>query len=255
MPGIVLLIDRSDLSRIIYHALDTEFTVDAVIREEKPSRFRFLKRRLKKLGLPTVFGQIAFATCIAALLRREASGRRQELLLRYGMDESPIPARNLIDVPSINDPEVIALLENLSPQLVVVNGTRIIDETVLNSTPAIFLNIHVGITPLYRGVHGGYWALASGHPEHFGVTVHKIDKGIDTGEIIAQERLTPTATDNFCTYPLLQIAGSIPLLKQAVRDALSGSLRTAAPPAGQSRLWTHPTALQYLKCRIARGVR
>ena len=186
MPGIVLLIDPSDLSRIVYNALADEFRIEAVIREAKPARSSLLKRRLGRLGWRTVFGQIAFATFIIPLLRIEGAGRRRKLLLQYGLNESPLPPSRVVDVPSVNDLQTIALLKDLSPQLVIVNGTRILNETVLNATGATFLNTHVGVTPLYRGVHGGYWALASGDPEFFGVTIHKIDKGIDTGEVVSQ---------------------------------------------------------------------
>ena len=41
--------------------------------------------------------------------------------------------------------------------------------------------MHAGITPQYRGVHGGYWAVVNNDPEHCGVTIHFVDKGIDTG--------------------------------------------------------------------------
>ena len=148
----------------------------------------------------------------------------------------------MIDVASVNDGRTVALLKEFSPRVVVVNGTRILDENLLNATSAVFLNTHVGITPLYRGVHGGYWALAVGDPEHCGVTVHKIDKGIDTGAIVAQALIKPTAADNFSTYPLLQIANAIPLLRQAIRDALDGKLETLPAPVGKSQLWSHPTA-------------
>ena len=43
------------------------------------------------------------------------------------------------------------------------------------------INMHAGITLRYRGVHGGYWALAEQHPEWVGTTVHLVDPGIDTG--------------------------------------------------------------------------
>src|SRR5438093_9923670 len=48
---------------------------------------------------------------------------------------------------------------------VVVNGTRIISEAVLTASDAVFINMHAGITPKYRGVHGGYWALYNGDGE------------------------------------------------------------------------------------------
>lgn len=247
--------DDSDLSRILYHSLAVEFNVKAVIREAKVPRLTFLKRRLRKLGWRTLLGQIVFAKCLIPLLRWEASRRRADILLQYELDETPIPVEHVIDVRSVNDVETVTLLQKLSPQVIVVNGTRILEEQLLRATSAVFLNAHVGITPLYRGVHGGYWALASGDPQHFGVTIHKIDKGIDTGEIVAQASIKPDAADNFSTYPLLQIAIAIPLLKRVLRDAISGKLETMPVPRGKSRLWSHPTVFQYLKSRITLGIR
>ena len=167
----------------------------------------------------------------------------------------PYRAECVVDVPLVNDTRTVTLLKELAPRVVVVNGTRILEEKVLNATSAVFLNTHVGITPLYRGVHGGYWALVAGDLDHCGVTVHKIDRGIDTGAIVAQALIKPASMDNFSTYPLLQIANAIPLLKQAVRDALNGTLETLPAPMGQSQLWSHPTAYQYLKNRIVLGIR
>jgi len=255
LPGLVLLVDDSDLSRIIYHALAGEFTIEAVVREAKVSRSTFLKRRVKRLGWRTLLGQIVFAKCLIPLLRRETALRRADILRQYGMDDAPIPAECVIDVRSVNDVQTEALLRKLSPRVIVVNGTRVLEEKLLSATSGVILNTHVGITPLYRGVHGGYWALASCDPEHCGVTIHKVDKGIDTGEVVAQALMQPADSDNFSTYPLLQIAIAIPLLKQAIRDAVNGTLETMPAPAGISKLWSHPTIFQYLKHRIMLGIR
>jgi len=255
LHGIVLLVDNSDLSRIIYNALANEFDIDGVVREAKVPRSTFLKKRLRRLGWCTLAGQIIFTKCVVPLLKLEATRRRADLLQQYGMDEAPIPMERVIDVRSVNEAQAVALLQKLSPRVIVVNGTRILEERLLHATGAVFLNTHVGITPLYRGVHGGYWALASGDSEDFGVTIHKVDTGIDTGDIVAQALTKPADTDNFSTYPLLQIAFAIPLLKQAIRDAVAGKLETLSAPAGKSMLWSHPTAFQYLKNRIVRGIR
>jgi folate-dependent phosphoribosylglycinamide formyltransferase PurN len=255
LSGIILLMDNSDLSRIIYHALTKEFTLDAVIRETKIERSSFIRKRLRKLGWRILLGQILFVKCVVPLLRRGARKRRSEILQQHGMNEDLLPIGQVTDVRSVNDIEVSALLKRLAPKVVVVNGTRILNEELLQSTDAFFLNIHVGITPLYRGVHGGYWALVSGDQEHCGVTIHKIDKGIDTGAIIEQTIIVPTKADNFSTYPLLQIAAAIPFLKQVIRDAIDGNLKTRPAPDGKSRLWTHPTISQYLKNRFAHSVR
>jgi folate-dependent phosphoribosylglycinamide formyltransferase PurN len=255
LGGIVLLLDNSDLSRIVYHALVGEFSIEAVVREAAVPRWAFLKRRLKKLGWRTVWGQIVFAKCVVPLLRQEGSKRRADIILRYGLDDTSIPAARVIDVRSVNDVEVSVLLQKVSPRVVVVNGTRILEERLLKATSGVFLNTHVGITPLYRGVHGGYWALVARDLDHCGVTVHKIDSGIDTGEIVAQALVQPCDADNFFTYPLLQVAIAIPLLKQAIRDVLDGNLKATFGPEGKSKLWSHPTFFQYLKYRLMNGVR
>jgi len=141
----------------------------------------------------------------------------------------------------------------LSARCGVVNGTRIISKKVLSSVACPFLNTHAGITPLYRGVHGGFWALANNDAAHCGASVHVVDAGIDTGGIVAQAMIYPTTADNFATYPLLQLAAGLPLLAQAVDDVLAGRLQIRPAPAGPSRLWSHPTLSQYLRACL-RGV-
>ncbi len=255
MPGIVMLVGKDPISNIMYHALSQSFTIDAVIREEKPALAGFLKRRIKKLGLRKVFGQLLFSAAIVPVVSRQSRRRIQQIISSNNLNTSEIPANKVIEVPSVNSDITIAELKRLSPAVVVVNGTRIIQEKVLGCVDAVFLNTHAGITPMYRGVHGGYWALARGDAGNCGVTVHKVDKGIDTGSIVGQATISPTAEDTFSTYPLLQSACAIPLLERAVEGALARRLSTTAPRSAKSQLWSHPTAWQYLKNRMKFGIR
>jgi folate-dependent phosphoribosylglycinamide formyltransferase PurN len=105
-------------------------------------------------------------------------------------------------------------------------------------------------------VHGGYWALAEGRPDFVGTTVHLVDKGIDTGTIIAQAHFEVTKHDNFATYPYLHTAAGISILVPAVRAALAGNIAFQEPPdTVGSRLRHHPSAWFYLKNRLLRGIR
>ena len=112
--------------------------------------------------------------------------------------------------------------------------------------------MHVGITPKYRGVHGGYWALVKNDSENCGVTIHFVDAGIDTGEVIFQQRITVTNKDNFVTYPLLQLSEGIPYMKKALQDIIKGQIVTKKNPQ-ESFLWYHPTIWQYLYHRVING--
>lgn len=46
------------------------------------------------------------------------------------------------------------------------------------------LNIHMGISPYYRGCSCNFWAIYDGHPEMVGATIHLLSKGLDSGEIL-----------------------------------------------------------------------
>jgi len=166
-----------------------------------------------------------------------------------------MPAAILTKVTSVNSDETIHLLQELQPSVVVVSGTRIIAAKVLHCTPTVFINMHAGITPMYRGVHGGYWALVKHDVEACGVTVHEVDTGVDTGRILGQTRITPNGSDNFATYGFLQLVAGLPLLKKAIADACAGRLQPLAAPAGASQLWTHPTLTQYVYHWVKSGVK
>ena len=140
------------------------------------------------------------------------------------------------------------------PDVVILNGTRIVSHAVLTCCQATFLNTHCGITPKYRGVHGGYWAFASGDAAHAGVTVHVVDSGIDTGGVIYQGIIERDEADNFCSYPVRQYLVGIPLMLKALREVANGSLRTRDNEL-PSQLWFHPTVWQYFYGRFVKGVK
>lgn len=245
---IVFLCTDSRYSRIMYHGLATHADVAAIIVEKPVSLTRLVRRRMEKLGLTATLGQLLFIVC-NKLLARFSAKRIRELVSAYGLDDAPLPENLTILVDTVNSPRTIALLRELAPDAVVVNGTRIISREVLDAIETPFLNTHMGITPRYRGVHGGYWAIANDDRENCGVTVHLVDAGIDTGGVLYQDAIAVDERDDFNTYPIHQIAKAIPLMKSALEDVRTHDLRTV-PGVLPSRLWHHPTLFEYLRNRI-----
>jgi folate-dependent phosphoribosylglycinamide formyltransferase PurN len=252
---VVMLIGGGISSRILYHGLKLKIRMGPVIEEAPVSRSVFVKRRISRLGLPKVAGQIAFQMLAVRCLNAASRRRVRQIIAEHGLCSDPIDPQVVRKVDSVNSEQTISLLRDLNPKVVLVNGTRIISEKVLKSVDAVFINTHVGITPLYRGVHGAYWSLVDRNPQACGVTVHLIDRGIDSGAVLEQALIQPTERDNFTTYPLLQMAAALPLVERTVQAALAGSLRTKDVPDGQSRLWTHPTLGEYLWNRFRLGVK
>jgi folate-dependent phosphoribosylglycinamide formyltransferase PurN len=255
MSLVMLTARTTALAPVVYNAVARRHPIARVLVEEPASRVRLLARRVRRLGLSTVAGQVLFQALAAPVLARGAQQRVRELHAEYALDATPIPADAIVRVRSMNHPETLALLADLAPRVVLVFGTRILARETLAAADARFINLHAGITPLYRGVHGGYWALHDGHPEHFGATVHVVDAGIDTGAILGQVYVTPTQRDDFATYPLLQTAAALPMLVEVIGRALAGELAPQAAPAGDSRLRSHPTLGSYLRARVGRGLK
>jgi methionyl-tRNA formyltransferase len=153
-----------------------------------------------------------------------------------------------VDVPDINAPATVELLRTVSSSCGVLSGTSVVRSPILERFPT-WLNIHCGITPRYRGVHGAFWAVYEGRPDLAGVTVHQVDAGIDTGAIVAQELIEVGSADTYRTLPVKQYLAGAPLMVAAVRAALDGSLRTYRRPELESRLWSSPGVLEYMRFR------
>lgn len=243
---IILLCTECYSTTALYNYLDKDYPIAALITEEPLRGMALAKRRFKRLGFFRVCGQIAFSLLIVPLLNLFSKKRIQEIKKFYSFDLSSIPKEKFTHFQTVNEEGCILLLEKMKPDIVIVNGTRIISKKLLDRCNAVFINIHAGITPQYRGVHGGYWAVVNNDPEHCGVTIHLVDKGIDTGGVLYQNKLALNHQDNFTTYPYLQLGEGLPLLKKAVEDVVYGKLKPEITSTALSNLWYHPTIWQYL---------
>jgi folate-dependent phosphoribosylglycinamide formyltransferase PurN len=250
---IILLGSNNPTTWIVYNELVEQFGTFPAIIEQPLPRSKLLKTRIRKLGLLRVASQVGFASFLRPILRLRGAARIHYLKKLHGLEAIAPMSDAIQHVESVNGLACHALLDELNPDIVVVNGTRILTRKTLAKLNATVINTHQGITPGYRGAHGAYWALAQNDPKHCGVTVHLVDEGIDTGNIIAQAMIVPDKDDTFVTYPYLQTAKALDLLVQAVRDAISGNLKTR-PISGSSAVWYHPGLFQYLGLAL-RGVR
>lgn len=252
---IVLLGGTGLSTSILYNSVNASHGIALIILEEKENSKVFIKRRIKRLGLVTVLGQLAFQVVVSKFLTVFSKKRRLELIQELKLDLTEIPENKIRRVKSVNAPETLALLQETNPDLIIVNGTRIISKKIISSVNCRFINTHAGITPKYRGVHGAYWALANNDLENCGVTVHFVDEGIDTGTVIAQKRVVPQKKDNFTTYPLLQLSAGLELLNNAITSYFDKTLTEQKEVTTESNLWYHPTAWFYLYNRIFKNIK
>src|SRR5688572_29134294 len=107
-------------------------------------------------------------------------------------------ARNLpvLQPLKARDPNFVAQLRELNPDLIVVAAYgQILPQSILDLPRFGCLNVHTSLLPKYRGAAPIQWAILDGDPET-GVTIMKMDAGLDTGDMLAEVRTPISDTDN-----------------------------------------------------------
>lgn len=143
----------------------------------------------------------------------------QDTVLRKKASLSGIP---FIVHPDINCTDFISKIAPYACDLFVsMSFNQIFRKTTLDLSPLGTINCHAGKLPFYRGRNILNWVLINDETE-FGITVHYVDEGIDTGDIIRQECFPITDQDDYGTLLTRAYEGCADLLILAVEDILRG---------------------------------
>ena len=119
----------------------------------------------------------------------------------------------------------------LAPDLIVVAAYgQILPQDLLDVPRHGCLNVHTSLLPKYRGAAPIQWAILNGDAET-GVTIMKMDAGLDTGAIVSEARTAITAEDNSQTLHdrLAHLGGA--LLARTIPDFVAGKIIPQPQPA------------------------
>lgn len=141
------------------------------------------------------------------------------------------------------DPDFVAALQRLAPQaIVVVAYGQILRRAVLDLPPLGCVNLHASLLPELRGAAPIAWAILRGYRETGNTTIF-MDEGMDTGDIILQERepispddtagdlahrLAPRGAELLCRTLALIEAGRAPRIPQDPARATYAPMLTPA---------------------------
>jgi methionyl-tRNA formyltransferase len=122
-------------------------------------------------------------------------------------------------------------LRQLAPDLIVVIAYgQILPRAILDLPKYGCLNVHTSLLPKYRGAAPIQWAVLEDEKET-GVTIMKMDEGLDTGDIVAVEKTPIVPEDNASTLHdrLGQIGAE--LLVRTIPDYIAGKIKPQKQPA------------------------
>lgn len=176
---IVLWIGNESNQIALARKISDLYPIDTIILESKK------KRRRVTFGL-------LIQKIIEKLFLSEISKSWFGMLSFYKKNSIELISANVIHTENINSDDIYRKTKDINPDLIIVSGTRLIKDKLLSLNPKIgTLNLHTGLSPYIKGgPNCTNWCIAAQQFHLIGNTIMWIDKGIDSGRIIASE-LTP----------------------------------------------------------------
>lgn len=152
--------------------------------------------------------------------------------------------------PFLNSQKTIDIVKNSEPDLGLSLGNSYISSKVFSIPRYGMLNIHGEVLPDFQNAQSVIWQIFEGRPET-GYTIHKIDKNIDTGDIILQEKFPIVFKDSLpdtvkfnCGLILQRAAQGLVKVLNDYNYYFQHSYKQ-----GKGKSYTTPTFRQYLKIK------
>jgi peptidoglycan/xylan/chitin deacetylase (PgdA/CDA1 family)/folate-dependent phosphoribosylglycinamide formyltransferase PurN len=152
---------------------------------------------------------------------------------------------NLHNVKDIHSNAGIEFIKSLNPDLMVVCGSGILRKSVFTIPHIGTINLHQGEVPRYRGAPPGFWELWN-NEKQAGVTIHFIDEGVDTGEVILKELVPIFEYDTLISLQKKLAEVSLKLYSEAIKLVACGTNQSIPQPKNIGKQYYFPTLYQRL---------
>jgi phosphoribosylglycinamide formyltransferase-1 len=154
----------------------------AVLGSGKGSNFVAIQEAILAGDLTARIGLVVSDLAEAPILARAAA---------FGLPTATLPPSLFrTKLSPEGEAALVELLRRHEIEWVILAGyMRVVKEPLLNAFPNRIINIHPSLLPAFKGLKAWEQALAAGVKET-GCTVHFVNRDVDAGEIIAQERVS-----------------------------------------------------------------
>jgi folate-dependent phosphoribosylglycinamide formyltransferase PurN len=158
-----------------------------VIRDGPGRLWRAARRELRRIGPLRFADVIAFRLYARLVLaRRDAAWQTRELARLRERYPARLGAVPRVTVASPNSDAARNFLARHRPDLVIARCKFILKPAIFRQARVGTFALHPGICPEYRNAHGCFWALVRRDLKRVGMTLLKIDEGVDTGPVYLQ---------------------------------------------------------------------
>jgi hypothetical protein len=220
-----------------------------LVIHEPPGRLgRRVRYELARVGPARLIDVLAFRLYYKLrLARRDRAWEHEKVarLIRSRYPHPPMPSQRL-DTSDPNSAESVAFLAGLQADVLVARCRMLLSESVFSIPVHGTFVLHPGVVPEYRNSHGCFWALARRDLDRVGLTLLRIDAGVDTGPVYGY--FTCDYDERTETHVVIQKRMVLDNL-DAIRDRLLEISRGDAEPLDTSgrasRAWGQPWLSAY----------
>lgn len=251
MRTVLIYHDEADLDREVmtrWLASFSELAGRVVIREERKRALMRTRRELGRVGILRFADVLAFrAYYKLALQRGDRSWERayaETLKSRYPELSPGVPT---LYAHSPNTAEVEQFLRSAAPDLMIARCKFILKQSVFSIPRLGTFVLHPGICPDYRNAHGCFWALATDDLRNVGMTLLRIDKGVDTGPVFGYYSYDyDEAHESHVVIQHRVVYENLAALQRKLLEIGEGRAEPLATQGRPSRAWGQPWLSKHL---------
>jgi folate-dependent phosphoribosylglycinamide formyltransferase PurN len=227
-----------------------------VLRETGKRARRRISTEIKRVGPLRFIDVLAFRLYYRLFLakqdRRWEDQKLEELRAIY-------PALKNVPVlmtHSPNSEEAERFIQERRPDIMIARCKSLLKETIFSIPTKGTLVMHPGICPEYRNAHGCFWALANGDLSKVGMTMLRIDKGVDTGPVFGYYLYS--GDDSQDSHVVIQhrvVLDNLEAIGKKLHEIFLGEAIPIDTKGRKSSTWGQPWLTKYLgwKSRARRG--
>jgi hypothetical protein len=221
-----------------------------------PTRRRRIRREWRRSGTLGLADVLAWRLYHRLRFGREAARTRARLLAGLIPSGSAAPAAPVLRTGSPNSEPVQDFMKQADADLMIALVKHILKPAVFGIPRHGTFVFHPGICPEYRNAHGCFWALARGDRDRVGMTVLRIDDGVDTGPAYGYFSL-PAERWSESPIALQQqvVLENLEPIMRRLRDVVAGRAQPLDVSGRESGVWGQPRLTAWWRRPVRQPIR
>jgi hypothetical protein len=224
--------------------------VGAVVIREPSGRLRKrVIREIRRVGVWRFLDVLAFRLYYRLWQNsndRGIEGRELEWL-RTRFPDRPNASETIVGSP--NSVEAEAFIRRCEPDLIIARCKTLLHERIFSIPRLGAYAMHPGICPEYRNAHGCFWAMATGDAGNVGMTLLRIDAGVDTGPVFGYFRVDADPRESHVLTQHFAVLDNLDAIRDKLREIETGTAMPINTHGRRSAAWGQPWLTALVRMR------